>query len=105
MVDVYCYGPPTPMTVPQVAEALRHARIGEEIRVFTDNPAVLNEMRAVAHLSGNKLARVHTKTAVTIDMKEQPDHIYVASDAPPEASGQYWVVIFHVMPHNRFASR
>ncbi len=84
-----------------VADAVRSAQIGDEVRVLTDISALIPDMRAFAHMSGNAVEKVEEDTVVTVDLVETEPHLFTWN---PNVSGELtpcWVIVLRVLPTNR----
>lgn len=104
-MDFWAYGSADPMTIPRIATAVREAQIGDEIRVWTDVSAIVSEMRAFAHMSGNRVLSVEEKMAIMMDMQERDPHFYAPVPGSTRASHQYWVVVLAILPTNKLVKR
>ncbi|PSR21220.1 MAG: hypothetical protein C7B45_11805 [Sulfobacillus acidophilus] len=88
-----------------VADAVRCAQVGDEVRVVTDVCALISDMRAFAHMSGNTVEQVEEDTVVTVDLFETEPYRFAWD---PNASGELtpcWVIVLRVLPTNRLISR
>lgn len=104
-MDVHAFAETTPMPLVQVSDAVRAARVGEEVRIFTDVEALIPDMRAFAHISGNEVARVESMVMVTVDLHENRDHVFSADRSAFRNTMSGWVIVLRVLPTNRLTSR
>lgn len=100
-MDVHAFAKETCMPIVLVADAVRAAHVGDEVRVYTDVDALIPDMRAFAHMSGNLVERTEPRRRVTVDLFEHSDHVF-SPDA--ETSGDTepgWVMVLKILPTNR----
>ena len=76
MMDVHAYAQETCMPIVLVADAVRASQVGDEVRVHTDVEALISDMRAFAHMSGNAVDRVEPRARVTVDLFENGEHVF-----------------------------
>lgn len=102
-MDVRMFGPVGAMVVPQLAHVVRSLAVGDQVRVMTDVSAVVSEMQAFAHLSGNTIRAVEKSTIMTVDMESDPENAQVFQPiiGSAHASGPFWVVVLEVLPTNK----
>jgi TusA-related sulfurtransferase len=102
-MELSFFGPQGGMTVPRLAEALKSAPIGDQLRIVTDVAAVIAEVRSVARLSGNRVRSVTEHQIMTVDLKpgdDRPNYfVPVAGSGIP--SGPCWVVVVDILPGHK----
>ncbi len=80
------------MIVPEMANAVRSVAVGERVRVITDVSAVVREVHAFAHLSGNVVRDVKESRIVTVDMERSAEEprVFQPILGSARASGPCW---------------
>jgi TusA-related sulfurtransferase len=101
MMDVHAYAQETSMPIVLVADAVRASRVGDEVRVHTDVEALISDMRAFAHMSGNAVDRVEPRARVTVDLFENGEHVFSPDARTSGAVESGWVIVLKVLPTNR----
>ena len=104
-MDVHAFSEMTSMPLVQVADAVRAAQVGEEVRVFTNVEALIRDMHAFAHMSGNKVTRVEASVMITVDLHKTVNDVFSADQAAFRSTEPGWVIVLKVLPTNRLASR
>jgi TusA-related sulfurtransferase len=104
-MDVLAFAALTCMPIVQVADAVRKSQAGDEVRVFTDVEALIADMRAFAHMSGNAVDRVQENVMVTVDLHKTRDHKYSADRKASGRTESGWIIVLKVLPTNRLISR
>lgn len=102
-MDVTCFGVFDPMVVAKVSDKVRKAKPGDVVKVLTDVEALINELRACAHMSGNVVERVDRRPTVTMTAVQQPDGVFCVDPASLTSSGSCWLVEIRVLDSNRLS--
>ena len=100
-MDVHAYAQETCMPIVLVADAVRASHVGDEVRVHTDVEALISDMRAFAHMSGNAVDRVEPRARVTVDLFENGEHVFSPDAMTSGAVESGWVIVLKVLPTNR----
>ncbi len=98
MHRVECYGFSWIPHVVRVAQAVRDASPGESVHVYTDRPEMAREMRAFAHMTGNRIERVDQQTTATWSLQRGRNGVW-RPDGHPTWSVHYDIVLI-VLPTN-----
>lgn len=93
------------MALVHVADAVRSAQIGDEVRVVTDISALIPDMRAFARMSGNAVERIEKDMVVTVDLFETEPYIFAWDPADSRELTPCWVIVLRVLPSNRLINR
>ncbi len=100
-MQLLCYGLPWDGHLVRIADAVRGSAVGDEIRIVADKDTMVPEMRAFAHITGNRIIGVRRHAALIVDLERGPDRVYSLRYAEEDKSQQAWDIVIEVLPTNR----
>lgn len=104
-MQLLCYGFPWDGHLIRIASAVRRATVGDEIRIVTDADHMVPDMRAFAHITGNRIVGIRGQETLIVDMEKGPNSIYSARSGGTYGNQQSWVIVLEVLATNRLVPK
>ncbi len=102
---LHCLRAVSQLPLVDVVNAVRACEAGDEVRVVTDIEALVADLKAFAHMSGNRLTRVEQQVFRTVVLTTEDGQHFVPDASGPSESALGWVVTLEVLATSQWASR